>query len=172
VSWTDAEAYVDWLSRRTGNDYRLLSSSEWEYVARAGAKTPNSWSDDPAASCQLANVADRSAQNAYPGWEAYSCSDSYIYTAPVASFQPNNFGVYGMLGNVFEWVEDCWNDSYNGAPGDGSAWMSGDCGERQLRGGSWFSRPRYVRFAFRNHFTRESRASTFGFRVARVLGGS
>jgi formylglycine-generating enzyme required for sulfatase activity len=95
--------------------------------------------------------------------------DGYLYTAPAEAFKSNGFGIYATLGNVFEWVEDCWNDSYRGAPDDGSAWTQGDCTRRLLRGGSWYSQPQYVRSAFRNHFDRNSRASTFGIRVAREL---
>ena len=95
--------------------------------------------------------------------------DGYVYTAPMENFEPNEFGVYATLGNVFEWVEDCWNNNYQGAPTDGSAWIEGDCAKRLLRGGSWFSQPKYVRSAFRNRFNSDARASTFGFRVAREL---
>ena len=168
VSLDDAAAYTDWLSSRTGKQYRLLSSSEWEYVARAGVETASDAGDDSAV-CAIANLADRSATAIYHDWSVHACADGYVYTAPVGSFQPNRFGVYDMLGNVFEWVEDCWNDSYEGAPTDGSAWLQGDCGTRVLRGASWFSMPQYGRFAFRNHFQRGHRGATFGFRVARVL---
>ena len=169
VSWEDARRYTDWLTKKTGKDYRLLSASEWEYIARAGADTARSWGNDPEFACLLTNIADQSTQDKYPGWKIHDCRDGYVHTAPVEDSKPNEFGVYGTLGNVFEWVEDCWNDSYHGAPNDGSAWTEGDCAERSLRGGSWFSQPKYVRLAFRNHFNSDARASTFGFRVARPL---
>jgi serine/threonine-protein kinase len=169
VSWVDARKYVDWLARKTGKNYRLLSSAEWEYVARAGTQTARSWGDDPDTACWLTNVADQATRDHYPGWEIHNCMDGYLYTAPAEAFKSNGFGVYATLGNVFEWVEDCWNDSYRGAPDDGSAWTQGDCTRRLLRGGSWYSQPQYVRSAFRNHFDRNSRASTFGIRVAREL---
>jgi len=170
VSWEDAKAYVGWLNEKTGKNYRLLSSSEWEYVARSGTESSRSWGDDAVSACQSANVADLSTEKLYPGWDVFSCSDGYNYTAPAGSFLPNGFGVYDMLGNVFEWVDDCWNDGYHGAPNDGSAWTSGDCTYRMLRGGSWFSEPKFVRSAFRNRFEPDYRSSTFGFRVARTVG--
>lgn len=169
ISWSDAIAYADWLSGKTGNKYRLMSSSEWEYVARAGLKQANDWAENPATSCRSANVADRSAESRYPGWTVHDCKDGFIHTAPAGSFGPNGFGVHGMLGNVFEWVEDCWNRDYTDAPVDGSAWAQGDCSQRLLRGGSWFSMPQYVRYAYRNHLERDYRASTFGFRIVRAL---
>ncbi len=169
VSWNDAQAYVQWLSKKTHQTYRLLSASEWEYVARARTQSARIWGDDLTSACDSANVADLSSEQHYTGWEVHNCWDEYVYTAPVGSFKPNNFGVYDMLGNVFEWVEDCWNDSYLGAPTEGSPWTEGDCEHRVLRGGSWFSMPRYVRPAFRNRFDPDYRSSSFGFRVASVL---
>jgi formylglycine-generating enzyme required for sulfatase activity/serine/threonine protein kinase len=169
VSWEDARRYTDWLAQKTGKNYRLLSASEWEYIARAGTDTARSWGNDPEFACLLTNIADQATQDNYPGWEIHDCMDGYVHTAPVEDSKPNEFGVYGTLGNVFEWVEDCWNDNYQGAPQDGSAWTEGDCTKRSLRGGSWFSQPKYVRSAFRNRFNSDARASTFGFRVARPL---
>jgi serine/threonine protein kinase len=169
VSWEDARRYTDWLAKKTGKDYRLLSASEWEYVARAGTDTARSWGNNPNIACQLTNIADRATLDNYPGWEIHDCMDGYVYTAPMEVMKPNEFGVYATLGNVFEWVEDCWNNNYHGAPTDGSAWTEGDCTKRLLRGGSWFSQPKYVRSAFRNRFNSDARVSTFGFRVAREL---
>ena len=169
IAWSDAQAYIKWLSDKTNRTYRLLSSSEWEYIARSGIQTSRSWGDDADKACSYANVADSFAEEKYKGWKVHNCKDNFVYTAPVGSFEPNNFAVYDMLGNVFEWVEDCWNKDYQGAPTDGTSWSSGDCDQRVLRGGSWFSRPRFVRLAFRNRFSPDYRSSTFGFRVARVL---
>lgn len=169
VSWSDAQAYAQWLSRKTSQTYRLLSSSEWEYVARAKNQRTRNWDADLAAACKFANVADSSAEQRYPGWNVHGCGDKFVHTAPVGSFKANEFGVYDMLGNVFEWVEDCWNASYHGAPADGSPWVQGNCDYRVLRGGSWFSIPGYVRFALRNRFVADYRSTSFGFRVARRL---
>ena len=123
VSWEDAQAYVAWLSRKTGEAYRLLSEAEWEYAARAGTTTRYHWGDD----------IGRNRANCYDD----SCGDSWDYTAPVGSFAANAFGLHDVHGNVWEWVEDCWNGNYAGAPSDGSAWESGNCDGRVLRGGSW-----------------------------------
>jgi len=169
VSWYDARQYAHWLSKTTGKHYRLLSSSEWEYMARADTRTDRYWGNSPDRACDFANVADGSAERIYPGWRVHPCRDGHIHTAPVTAFKPNAFGVYGALGNVFEWVEDCWNDSYRSAPLNGSAWTQGNCQQRVLRGGSWFSQPAYVRAAYRNRFKADTRSSTFGIRVARDL---
>ena len=96
---------------------------------------------DTEAACKSANVADHSAAQRYPGWKVHPCNDGYVYSAPVGSFAPNGFGLYDMLGNVFEWVQDCWHPDYRGAPADGSAWLTGDCSQHDMRGGSWFTAP-------------------------------
>ncbi|MEE9491894.1 MAG: SUMF1/EgtB/PvdO family nonheme iron enzyme [Gammaproteobacteria bacterium] len=172
VSWKDASQYASWLAKKTGKDYRLLSASEWEYTARAGADTARNWGDDPDTACQYTNIADQTTQDDYPGWKIHNCMDSFVNTAPVEGFKANKFGLYATLGNVFEWVDDCWNNNYQDAPNDGSAWLEGDCTNRLLRGGSWFSQPQYVRSAYRNPFKPDTRASTFGIRVARELSNS
>ena len=162
VNWEDAKAYVEWLSRKTGYKYRLLSESEWEYVARAGTTTRYWWGDE----------IGRNRLNCY---NTYDCGDSYERRAPVGSFSANPFGLYDMHGNVLELVEDCWNETYHGAPVDGSAWESGNCEARVLRGGMWYSMPRHNRSAWRG--AREIRRSDGtrdrnlydGFRVARTL---
>ena len=158
VSWDDAQAYVRWLSRKTGHKYRLLSEAEWEYVARAGTTTAYWWGDD----------IGRNRANCYDG-DGYGpqCGDSYRNTAPVGSFSANPFGLYDVHGNVLEWVEDCWNSSYRGAPADGSAWTSGDCSRRVVRGGSWSRGPLYILSALR--WSTGGRNDKVGFRVARTL---
>ena len=153
VSWTDAQSYVDWLSAKTGHNYGLLSESEWEYVARAGTTTRYSWGN---------NIGHNRAN--CDGCDSRWDDDR---TAPVGAFNANAWGVHDMHGNVWEWVEDCWNDSYVGAPSDGSAWTSGDCGRRVLRGGSWFDYPRNLRSANRYGNTTEIRDLDDGFRVVR-----
>ena len=168
VSWNDANAYLRWLADRTGREYRLLSASEWEYAARAGTANIGTVAVAPTDACESANVADRSTLATYPGWEIFDCRDDFVHTAPVGSFQANAFGLHDMIGNVFEWVTDCWNDNYEKAPLDGAAWENGDCSRCVLRGGSWFTPPGYVRTAFRNRFDPDYRSSSFGFRVARL----
>jgi formylglycine-generating enzyme required for sulfatase activity len=169
VSWRDARAYAAWLSRKTGQKYRLPSDSEWEYAARAGSAVPRPWKEDIAGACTSANVADQTAAQQYPGWKVHPCSDGYTYTAPVGSFQPNSFGLYDMLGNVFEWVLDCWHPDYRGAPTDGSAWMNGDCSQRDMRGGSWFTAPPLVSASARNRFEETYRSNSVGFRLVREI---
>jgi formylglycine-generating enzyme required for sulfatase activity/predicted Ser/Thr protein kinase len=169
VSWRDARDYATWLSRKTGQKYRLPSDSEWEYAARAGAPVSRPWKEQTEQACSNANVADQTAAQQYPGWKVHPCSDGYTYTAPVGSFQPNAFGLYDVLGNVFEWVQDCWNPDYRGAPADGSAWLSGDCSQRDMRGGSWFTAPARVSIPGRNRFEETYRSNSVGFRLVREI---
>ncbi len=167
VSWDDAVAYAEWLSSETGKPYRLPGEAEWEYAARSGSRTKYHFGDAESQLCRYANHADRSTNFS---WRNESCSDGVSErTAEVGSYQPNSFGLHDMHGNVWEWVQDCWNDSYVGAPSDGSAWKRGDCGKRVLRGGSWSNAPRLLRSAFRGWFSTDSRDSIYGFRVARTL---
>ena len=166
VSWDDARAYVRWLSRETGESYRLLSESEWEYVARAGTQTRYWWGDGSSSQCRYANGADASSGL---DW-GVDCDDGYSRTSPVGSFGGNSFGLHDVHGNVWEWVQDCWNDSYTGAPRNGSAWESGECSLRVLRGGSWFNgTPRDLRSAVRYGLVAWDRHVDNGFRVARTL---
>jgi len=162
VSWNDAKQYVAWLSKVTGKEYRLLTESEWEYAARAGATTPFSWGDDPAAG--NANCGECGSQ-----WDGRQ-------TAPVGSFKPNALGLHDMHGNVWEWVEDSWHETYDGAPTDGSAWVSGggdgrggDPSYRVVRGGAWRNETQHVRAAVRVQRNINVRFDTLGFRVARTI---
>ncbi|MBI3915626.1 MAG: formylglycine-generating enzyme family protein [Betaproteobacteria bacterium] len=176
VSWDDAKAYAAWMARRTGKSYRLLTEAEWEYAARAGSGAPRPWGFDPDDACRHANVGDQSfTRGVSPGpgkqWTPgalHQCDDGYAYTAPVGRFRVNALGLHDMLGNVWEWVEDCWNDNYVGAPSDGSAWFGGDCGRRVDRGGGWGSFPRDVRSAARGWLTPGGRDVSLGFRLART----
>ena len=155
VSWEDAVAYVRWLSGQTGERYRLPSEAEWEYAARAGTETAYSWGNEIGRN--RANCDGCGSQ-----WDLWQ-------TAPVGSFGPNGWGLHDMHGNVWEWAQDCWNDSYRGAPSDGSAWESGECPRRVLRGGSWRFNPRGLRSAIRNGRTSAARDFGNGFRVARTI---
>ena len=157
VSWEEARAYVRWLSRETGESYRLPSESEWEYAARAGTTTP--FHTGATISTDRANYYGSDRRRRYRR-----------RTTPVKTFAPNTFGLHDMHGNVYEWVEDCWHDSYRGAPNDGAAWTAGgDCGRRVLRGGSWNGHPMFLRSAARLRSTTELRLDFVGFRVARTL---
>lgn len=163
VSWSDAQTFVRWLSRHTGQRYRLLSEAEWEYVARAGTETARYWGESQLGQCRYANGDDDYA----------SCRDGFELTAPVGSFAPNGFGLYDVLGNVGEWTQDCYNPSYSGAPTNGSAWLSGfdDCAYRIVRGGSWADNPSNLRSAYREYTYADdpSYRGARGFRVARTL---
>ena len=165
VNWDDAQAYVRWLSGRTGQKYRLLSEAEWEYVARAGTTTARYWGEGESGQCRYANGADASTGF---NWRT-GCNDGHARTAPVGSYEANGYKLHDVLGNVWERVEDCWNESYRGAPRDGSAWTSGDCGERVLRGGSWIYPPWYLRSALRLRYSTDNRNNLAGFRIARTL---
>jgi len=165
VSWDDARAYAEWLSRSTGRRYRLLSESEWEYVARAGTVTARWWGEGESGQCVRANGADAGAGLSW----GVGCIDGHSRTAPVGSYGANAWGLHDVLGNVWEWTADCWNVSYAGAPADGSAWEYGSCSLRVLRGGAWVSEPGYLRSAYRVRYNSGSRYSVVGFRVARTL---
>ena len=174
VSWDEARAYAEWLSRKTGKRYRLLSEAEWEYAARAGTLTSRPWGDDPANACRQANLADetfvhdvRRSQKWYEGWHA--CRDGYAYTAPVGRLEPNAFGLHDMIGNAWEWVEDCWNESHAGAPDDSGPRRTGDCARRVYRGGGWRSYPQFGRSAQRSRAEPGLQHALIGFRVARAL---
>ena len=162
VSWDDAQQYVSWLSRKTGKQYRLLSESEWEYVARAG--TTGAFHFGSTISSYLAN---------YNGNLTYAGGRKGInrrMTVSVGSFPANSFGLHDVHGNVWEWVEDCWHENYHGAPSDGGAWVTGgDCGLRVLRGGSWVYEPGDLRSANRDGDETGVRYLNYGFRVARTL---
>ena len=174
VSWEDAKAYVRWLSRETGRDYRLPSEAEWEYAARAGTTTPFYWGARVNEHCSHGNGTDRTAERTFRSrvyaFSSSDCTDGVARTAAVGSYSPNAFGLYDMAGNVHELVEDCWHDNYSGAPRDGSAWTSGgDCRRRVGRGGSWNWRVEDLRSADRGRLHAGFRSSTYGFRVARTL---
>ena len=170
VSFDDATAYAQWLSERTGRRYRLPSASEWEYAA-GGTEAASPWGRGAeSTACGHANVADQSAARRYPGWQVFPCDDGYANTAPVGSFKGNVLELDDMLGNVFQWTQDCWTADYTGAPVDGHARTDGDCTQRELRGGSWFSSPAYVRLSYRNHFAADYRTSSVGIRLVREIG--
>ncbi|WHZ18521.1 MAG: Serine/threonine kinase [Rhodanobacteraceae bacterium] len=171
VSWHDAHAYVEWLSKHTGKHYRLPTEAEYEYAERAGTTTTYWWGDGTPRQ-KVENLtgsgdrspAHRSWANAFPGY-----NDGYWGPAPVMSFMPNPFGLYDMSGNVSEWVADCWHENYVRAPADGSAWVNPGCGERVIRGGSWGSAPDQDRSSFRQGAAADTRSGRVGFRVARDL---
>ncbi|MCG8036121.1 MAG: formylglycine-generating enzyme family protein [Candidatus Thiodiazotropha taylori] len=151
VSWNDIQDYLRNLYQMTGKRYRLPTEAEWEYACRSGGKQEKY--------CGGSNPASLA-------WYKDNSSDK---THPVGQKQPNGLGLYDMSGNVWEWVQDCWNKSYSGAPRDGSAWRDGNCFIGILRGGSWLSKPTDVRSANRSWSNRNIRLSRPGFRLARDL---
>ena len=160
VSWDDAKAYAAWLSGKTGKTYRLLSETEREYVTRAGTTTPFWWGS---------SITPRQAN--YNGNFTYGGANGEFRreTVPADSFKANPWGLFNVHGNVEEWTEDCWNDSNQGNPGNGSARATGDCSWRVARGGSWFFPPRLLRAASRVKSTTDHRDNAIGFRLARTL---
>jgi formylglycine-generating enzyme required for sulfatase activity len=174
LSWDDANAYLAWLSGKTGYRYRLPSEAEWEYAARAGLTGRFHFGDNEADYCRHGNGVDATALADVPGakeksWDALPCRDGHAFTAPVGSFAPNAFGLHDTHGNVFEWVEDCWNEDFKGAPTEGSAWLSGDCRIRVQRGGAWGYPRSYLRVAVRGRQDQGYRYINAGVRVAREL---
>ena len=162
VTWDDVQEFIRRLSAKTGEQYRLPSEAEWEYAARAGSRTRYPWGDE--ASHEYANYGTDDCCNGFAQGR-----DRWKNTAPVGQFAANGFGLYDMIGNVWEWVQDCWNESYAGAPDDGSAWERVDCKYRVRRGGSWEYSPQHARSAHRYMYLLASRYSNTGIRLARTL---
>ncbi|MDX1654597.1 MAG: formylglycine-generating enzyme family protein [Candidatus Competibacteraceae bacterium] len=163
VSWNDAVAYAQWLSEQTGQRYRLPTEAEWEYVARAGTRTPF-WTG----ACIHTDQAN------YGGIVDYNdCgADTGVYrqqTVEAGSLPGNPWGLYEVAGNVWEWVQDCWHDDYQGAPQDGSAWEEPGCARRVVRGGGWGGNPVFLRSAYRFRFAPDGANFLQGFRLARDL---
>lgn len=155
IAWGDAQAYVKWLSRKTGHEYRLPSEAEWEYAARAGTETARYWGEGIGSNRANCNGCGSAWDHERP--------------APVGSFNANPFGLHDMLGNNREWVEDCYHRIYEAAS-SGVARTGGDCAKRVMRGGSWESKPKRVRAANRNRHDVDDLDDDFGFRVVRVVG--
>ena len=171
VSSADARAYAEWLRRITGRNYRLPTEAEWEYAARGGSPAARYWGSDPSAACRHANGPDLTQADAFnhTGDQDYffQCADGHVHTAPVGQFAPNAFGLYDMLGNVWEWTDDCWTTSHAGAPGTGDRRRDGDCRMRVVRGGGWNYGHVAVHAAFREGEDFQQRGGHLGFRVVR-----
>jgi formylglycine-generating enzyme required for sulfatase activity len=174
VSWNDAKAYIAWLNAKTGGGYRLLTEAEWEYLARAGSTAAYPWGATIHDGCTHMNGFDRvivdKKGDLYKG-EAVSfanCSDGYLNTSPVGSYAPNAFGIYDMIGNLAEWVEDCLTQSYASMQSDGTP-ATGDCSKRMVRGGSWGTQPRQLRSAERIRYSPADVDDSVGIRVAKTL---
>ena len=152
VQWLEAKAFAKWLTDITGYTHRLPTEAEWEYAARAGTSTKYSWG----------NTID--CTKARYGYYSGDCSKQES-TDRVKSFSPNPWGLYDMHGNVWEWTQDCWNNTYNGVPTNGSAWTNDNCDRRGLRGGAWYGNADLLRSALRNGDYRSQRRSNYGFRL-------
>ena len=169
LSWVDSKAYADWLAEKTGKLYRLATEAEWEYAALAGSTAVYPWGDDLNGACKTANIYDQSTGGIRP-WEIADCNDGQPSIARVGSLKPNAFGIYDMIGNVYEWAEDCWVIPYDVQPTDGTAYqIDGHCEDRIVRGGAWHSDGKYQRPTFRGRDIIELVSQIFGARVARDL---
>lgn len=167
VSPADARAYMDWLTTRTGRVYRLPSEAEWEYAARAGTRGQRYWSK-ATDQCLHANGASRTYRDHFPREPDFNgfCADGFVFTAPVGSFRANPWGLYDMLGNVWQWTADCGNRDYRGAPTDGGAWRTGRCEDQTYRGGGWYDGSWLLRYSMRNGNSATARSNGVGFRLA------
>lgn len=172
VSWGDAHDYAAALARTTHRNYRLPSEAEWEYAARAGSGALRPWGDSPDEACAWANTYDETSAATYVlGWARHACRDGHAALAPVGSMRPNAFGLYDMIGNVWEWLEDCSTLTYVGRPRDARPWVwPGGCTRRIQRGGGWSTGPDRSRSGFHGDGAVEDRADFAGLRVARDLG--
>ena len=170
VSFYEVQEYLRWINRQVGasgkDAYRLPSEAEWEYAARGGTATARYWGNDPDQACDYANVADRTYEKTFPRRPIHECDDGFVYEAPVGSFKPNVFGLYDVIGNVWEWVQDCYAEQFSASIRDGSAFETQNCDWRVLRGGSYTEGPEYA------HVAQRFRVATNwgnGFRLARTL---
>lgn len=175
ISWQDATDYAAWLAKTTGKPYRLASEAEWEYAARGGTTTARYWGDAAELACQQANIMTSATVEKLGtprSWtkQLVCMDDSHAFTEPVGSYAPNPFGLYDMIGNVFEWVQDCYHPNYVGAPTDGSAWNEPDCKLRVPKGGGFHSAPWIARPAFHGGPVKpDAHPVASGIRVARDL---
>ena len=170
ISWNDASNYANWLADETGRAYALPSESQWELAARGGSSGPWGSSSSSKGICAYANVADKSQSTTGSKWNnRINCTDHHWFSAPVASYKPNGFGLFDMQGNTWEWVADTWADTFSGTPVNGDAYVKGSGEERVLRGGGWDSDAKRSRLSSRSKASASGRAAMTGFRV--VLEG-
>jgi|GEM_PF-723083 len=166
VSWDEATEYAQWLSDRSGHTFRLPTEAEWEYAARGNTSTARYWGDNVDAACQYANVADKTAKAEWGGRIAHNCIDGHTVSAPVGQFKPNAFGLYDMLGNVWEWTCSAFSGTYDGI--EKACSSTSNTARRVFRGGGWGNGPGSVRSAFRGRNSRDFRGDGLGFRVVRT----
>ena len=170
VSWNDAQTFCGWLSKKSGRTVVLPTEAQWEYACRAGTTTAYPWGDDPDDGKGWANGADESLKKKLPNWKAdfFNWDDGFVYTSPVASFKPNAFGLYDMIGNARQWCQDRYGRYEKGAAKDPTGATTGD--EHVRRGGTWHTFPEDCRAAFRTVINADLWHNGDGFRVV-VLGG-
>ncbi|OUT77689.1 MAG: hypothetical protein CBB82_05935 [Betaproteobacteria bacterium TMED22] len=170
ISWKEAFQYTKWLSKKTGRPYRLLTEAEWEYVATGGISRARFFGIKAQRICDFGNIYDYTAEEVLDyGLDVLPCNDQYGFSAPIGSFKPNQFGVHDMLGNVWEWTEDCQAILWRNAPTDASARVDGHCTHRAYRGGSWLSHPpKYLQIPDRYKYL-GAREIDLGFRLALTL---
>ena len=170
ITWPDAKAYVNWLAAKTGQPYRLPTEAEWEYVAHDRNTHIFAWGEDPDDGCVYANIYDQSGRNPLRPNTPVNCDDGFAMASPVGSFPPNSFGLYDVIGNVWEWVEDCYVVPYSDQPTDGGAFFSDEgCTVRSVRGGCWSTRTERLRPTFRGRDEETLITQVFGLRIARDL---
>jgi len=170
VTWLDVKAYTEWFAKQIGQPYRLPSEAEWEYAARAGTTGTYTWGDDPNGGCAVANHYDQSGASLGLYATPVECDDGFVGVAPVGSLAPNSFGLYDMIGNVWEWVEDCYRMPVPLEPADGSPLqVEGVCDRRAVKGGAWSSSVFWQRPTFRGRDPVDRISYLFGFRLARDL---
>ncbi len=170
VSWNDAKRYIGWLNKKLHKQshvvYRLPTEAEWEYAARAGTEGKTYWADTRLDTCKFANVRDQSVNVVDPSAPHVECNDGFVYTSPVGMFAPNSWGLFDMLGNVYQWVEDCQHVGYSMPPLAGASLATPNCALRIRRGASWATIPFGIRSASRTGVKIDSRDNTHGFRLA------
>ena len=184
ISWEDARDYAAWLAHETGQDYRLPSEAEWEYAVRAGTTSTFFWSEDEKHACLYANGGDSSLARALPALKDMTsrslregdtsarmveCDDEVAFSSAVGRYRPNAFGLYDMIGNVWEYVADCWRESL---PTSGRAYVEEPCEARRVRGGSWDDWPEELRSARRSRVKPDAPRNDGGFRIARALSAA
>ena len=170
VTWTDAQAYADWLAEKTGQPYRLPTEAEWEHAARAGTTGTYTWGDDPDGGCNVANIYDKSGIDPKRPYDPVGCDDGFAIVSPVGSLDPNLWGLYDMTGNVWEWTVDCYIMPIPLEPTDGSPVYAPDnCDRRAVKGGSWSSEVFWQRPTFRGRDPEDRISHIFGMRIARDL---
>ncbi len=166
ISWQDVQLFIKWINTTTGYKFRLPTEAEWEYAARAGSQDRYHWGSDPSGLCKYANASDAQTLKRFPSFKSNKCDDGYLETAPIKQYLPNLYGIYDIYGNVWEWVQDCWNDHYRDMPKTGKARLHGDCQRRVFRGGGWGDNPNFARSGLRNRGNHYRGKDDVGFRLA------